>query len=60
MLTLIIHNSEKLCTFLDQPDIELYQRQQHRILNMTDALREFKKPGQLSRQAKYETLSALT
>ncbi len=38
MLTRILHNSEKLCTFLDQLDIELSQPQRRHILNMADAL----------------------
>ena len=38
MLTRILHNSPKLCTFLDQLDIEMYQPQRRHILNMADAL----------------------
>ena len=38
MLTRILHNSPKLCTFLDQLDVELYQPQRRHILNMADAL----------------------
>jgi hypothetical protein len=38
MLTRILHNSEKLCTFLDQLDVELSQPQYRHILNMADAL----------------------
>jgi len=38
MLTRILHNSEKLCTFLDQLDVELSQPQRRHILNMADAL----------------------
>ena len=38
MLTRILHNSEKLCTFLDQLDVELSQPQRRHILNMSDAL----------------------
>jgi hypothetical protein len=38
MLTRILHNSEKLCTFLNQLDIELSQPQRRHILNMADAL----------------------
>ena len=38
MLTRILHNSEKLCTFLDQLDVELSQPQRCHILNMADAL----------------------
>jgi len=38
MLTRILHNSEKLCTFLDSLDIRLNQPQHRHILNMADAL----------------------
>lgn len=38
MLTRILHNSEKLCAFLDQLDVELSQPQRRHILNMADAL----------------------
>ena len=38
MLTRILHNSEKLCTFLNQLDVELSQPQRRHILNMADAL----------------------
>lgn len=38
MLTRILHNSEKLCAFLDQLDVELSQPQRRHILNMSDAL----------------------
>jgi hypothetical protein len=38
MLTHILHNSERLCTFLDQLDVELSQPQRRHILNMADAL----------------------
>lgn len=38
MLTCILHNSEKLCTFLDSLDIRLSQPQRRHILNMADAL----------------------
>jgi hypothetical protein len=38
MLTRILHNSEKLCTFLDQLDVGLSQPQRRHILNMADAL----------------------
>ena len=38
MLTRILHHSDKLCTFLDQLDIELIQPQRCHILNMADAL----------------------
>lgn len=38
MLTRILHNSEKLCTFLDQLDVEFSQPQYRHILNMADAL----------------------
>jgi hypothetical protein len=38
MLTRILHNSEKLCTFFDQLDAELSQPQRRHILNMADAL----------------------
>jgi len=38
MLTRILHNSEKLCAFLDQLDIELSQPQRRHMLNMADAL----------------------
>jgi len=38
MLTHILHNSERLCTFLDQLGIKLSQPQRRHILNMADAL----------------------
>jgi hypothetical protein len=38
MLTRILHNSEKLCTLLDQLDIELSPPQRRHILNIADAL----------------------
>ena len=38
MLTRILHHSEKLCTFLNQLDVELSQPQRRHILNMADAL----------------------
>jgi len=38
MLTRIVHNSEKLCTFLDRLDLQLSQPQRRHILNMADAL----------------------
>ena len=38
MLTRIVHNSEQLCTFLDQLDLQLSQPQYRHILNMADAL----------------------
>jgi hypothetical protein len=38
MLTRILHNSEKLCTFLDQLNVKLSQPQRRHILNMADSL----------------------
>jgi hypothetical protein len=38
MLTRILHNSEKLCTFVDQLDVEFSQPQYRHILNLADAL----------------------
>jgi len=38
MLTRIVHNSEKLCTFLDRLGVQLSQPQRRHILNMADAL----------------------
>jgi hypothetical protein len=38
MLTRILHNSEKLCTFVDQLGIQLSQPQHRHILNIADAL----------------------
>ena len=38
MLTRIVHNSEKLCSFLDRLNLELTQPQRRHILNMADAL----------------------
>jgi hypothetical protein len=38
VLTRILHNSEKLCTFLDQLSIQLSQPQHRHILNIADAL----------------------
>ncbi len=39
MLTRIVHNSEKLCTFVDQLDLPLSQPRQRHLLNMADFLR---------------------
>jgi len=38
MLTRILHNSDRLCTFLDQLNVELSRPQRHHILNVADAL----------------------
>ena len=38
MLTRIVHNSERLCTFLNRLDIRLSQPQYRHILSMADAL----------------------
>jgi hypothetical protein len=38
MLTRILHNSEKLCTFVDQLGVKLSRPQHRHILNMADAL----------------------
>lgn len=38
MFTRIVHNSEKLCTFVDQLDLKLSQPQRRHLLNMADAL----------------------
>ena len=38
MLTRILHNSEKLCTFVDQLDVGFSQPQYRHILNLADAL----------------------
>jgi len=38
MLTRILHNSDKLCTFLEQLDLQLSQPQADHLLNMADAL----------------------
>lgn len=38
MLTRILHHSERLCTFLDQLDIQLSRPQHRHILNVADAL----------------------
>jgi hypothetical protein len=38
MLTRIVHNSEKLCTFVEQLDVKLSQPQRRHILNLADAL----------------------
>lgn len=38
MLTRIVHNSEKLCTFVDQLDLELSQPQRQHLVNLADAL----------------------
>src|SRR5215472_17455510 len=38
MFTRILHNSERLCTFFDQLDLQLYRPQRQHILNMADAL----------------------
>ena len=38
MLTRILHNSEKLCTCVDQLGVKLSQPQRRHILNMVDAL----------------------
>lgn len=38
MLTRILHNSEQLCSFVDQLSLGLYQPQAQHILNLADAL----------------------
>jgi hypothetical protein len=38
MLTRIVHNSERLCTFVEQLDVKLSQPQRRHILNLADAL----------------------
>jgi hypothetical protein len=38
MLTRIVHNSTKLCTFIDQLDLNLSKPQRQHILNLADAL----------------------
>jgi hypothetical protein len=38
MLTRIVHNSEKLCTFVEQLGLDLSQPQRRHLLNMADAL----------------------
>ena len=38
MLTRILHNSDKLCTFLEQLNLQLSQPQADHLLNMADAL----------------------
>src|SRR2546428_10241921 len=38
MFTRILHNSERLCTFFDQLELQLYRPQRQHILNMADAL----------------------
>jgi len=38
MLTRILHNSSRLCTFLDQLSIDMSKPQRQHILNMADAL----------------------
>src|SRR4029434_4077644 len=38
MLNRILHNSERLCTFFDQLELQLYRPQRQHILNMADAL----------------------
>jgi hypothetical protein len=38
MPTCIVHDSEKLCTFLDQLDPELYYPRRCHIINVADAL----------------------
>lgn len=38
MLTRILHPSPRLCAFLDQLDVELYQPQRRHLLNLADAL----------------------
>jgi hypothetical protein len=38
MLTRILHNSAKLCAFLDELALDLYQPQRRHLLNMADAL----------------------
>lgn len=38
MLTRIVHNSPKLCSFIDQLNLDLYKPQRQHILNLADAL----------------------
>jgi hypothetical protein len=38
MLTRILHNSEELCSFIDQLDLQLSQPQRRHVVNMADAL----------------------
>lgn len=38
MLTRILHNSPKLCTFFDQLNLKLSQPQYQHMLNLSDAL----------------------
>ncbi|HOT93533.1 MAG TPA: hypothetical protein PLN71_18390 [Anaerolineae bacterium] len=38
MLTRIVHNSEKLCTFVEQLGLDLSQPQRRHLLNIADAL----------------------
>src|SRR5262249_108241 len=38
MFTRILHNSERLCTFFDQLELQFYRPQRQHILNMPDAL----------------------
>jgi hypothetical protein len=38
MLTRILHNSAKLCAFLDELKLDLYQPQRRHLLNLADAL----------------------
>jgi hypothetical protein len=38
MLTHILHNSERLCAFIDQLDLDLSQPQRRHLLNLVDAL----------------------
>ena len=38
MLTRIVHNSAKLCTFIDQLDLNLSKPQSQHIRNLADAL----------------------
>lgn len=38
MLTRIVHNSAKLCAFLDQMNVNLFKAQRQHLLNLADAL----------------------
>ena len=38
MLTRILHNSEELCTFINQLNLQLSQPQRRHVVNMADAL----------------------
>ena len=38
MLTHILHNSEQVCAFIDQLDLDLSQPQRRHLLNLVDAL----------------------